>query len=98
MKKLILKENIMIFIEKKSKSFIHVQLNKINEKIEIIVYKSSDGINLEPAEIDEPVVDSLPTTTGDIIADSLSIIRHFKAYGYKEINTLTLTNSSIKFS
>ena len=87
-----------MFINRELKDYIHIDLNPVAGKIEVVVHKSKDGLNMEFPVIGNAVVDSMPASSGDILKDAIAVGKHFKKNGYKEVNTLTQTKNGIKFS
>jgi len=87
-----------LLIHKKSKSFIRVELLLVDEKPTVAVFETNDGIKLGKPVTDAPYLDSLPLLTGNRILDMIAILKHFKAFGFKIINTITHTSKGIKFT
>ncbi len=87
-----------MFLHRKLKDYIHIDLNPIADKVEVVVRKSKDGLNLEFPVVGNAIVDSIPVTTDDILKDAIAVGKHFKKNGYKEVNTYTVTKGGIKFS
>jgi len=86
-----------IFIGKKPKRYLHVDLDYTGEKMEFSLHKSDDGFKLSPPT-GEPVVNTFPKLSGDLLTDSLTVIKHFKRNGFKEVNTISQTKKGTRLS
>jgi hypothetical protein len=49
---------------------------------DVEVYESKDGKTVEKTTSDYPEFSSIPKRSGNIIEYSLTVIRHFRKYGY----------------
>lgn len=87
-----------LLIHKKTKSLIRVSLHLVNDKPTAIVHETADGTNLGNQVIDASYLTSFPKLTGNLVFDLKSVLKHFKAYGFKTISTYTSTSKGIKFS
>jgi hypothetical protein len=83
--------NNLIFINRDTKKFIHVNLDVASDKIEAVISKSEDGINLQFPVINEPVVDALPFLSGHLANASLRVIKHFSDNGFTLLDTISST-------
>jgi hypothetical protein len=87
-----------LLIHKKTKFLIQVSLRLINDKPTAIIHETTDGINLGNQVVDASYMASFPKLTGNLILDLKSVLKHFKAHGFKTISTYTSTSKGIKFS
>ncbi|HEY8688117.1 MAG TPA: hypothetical protein VIM07_02710 [Chitinophagaceae bacterium] len=87
-----------LYIHRKTKKLLYVEMEKVEDKILIRVSNTDDGIKLKSPATDDPVIDSLPVTRGDLIKDSLAIMKHFKSYEYKVVNTISSNKKGLRFS
>jgi len=85
-----------IFIGKKPKRYLHVDLDYTGE-MQLRISKSDDGFKVFPVA-NEPAVDSLPKLSGNLLDDSLAVIKHFRRNGFKEVNTFSQTKTGSRLS
>lgn len=91
-------KNNTLFIHRKTKKLLYVEMGKVNDKVQVRVSNTDDGINLKSPVVDEPVFDSLPVPTNDLIKDLLAIMKHFKSHEYKVVNTISSSKKGLRFS
>lgn len=89
LKKSLPTSNNLLFQNRETKFYVHVDLNIFHEKVEAVISESKDGINTKFPISNNQVVDTLPDLAGNLVEASLTVIQHFKGNGYVLVNTIT---------
>lgn len=74
-----------IFFNKNKNEFIHVDLHISINGTQLVISKSTDGINLQFPTEREHVIDTLPPFIGNAEYDSIQIRSHFITHGFKAV-------------
>jgi len=77
-----------IFYDKNKNEFIHVDVHVSANGTQLVISKSTDGINLQFPAAKEYVVATLPPLTGNLEYDVIQIRFHFIANGSKPVKKI----------